>query len=179
MEFNLGVILATLINFLILLFGLKYFFFDKVKMIIESRENEIIDKLDSVDEELGKARTLAIKNERELQKAREEGKAITERYKKKAEKVYDEIVGTLIQAEQLKCEDIFLKYSQPPYGMSEEIITLMIAVICANLSYCLRFKYKNEVKNINNWKELVVIKDKKIDIDVSFGGGSILYKETH
>ena len=93
MEFNLGVILATLINFLILLFGLKYFFFDKVKMIIESRENEIIDKLDSVDEELGKARTLAIKNERELQKAREEGKAITERYKKKAEKVYDEIVS--------------------------------------------------------------------------------------
>ena len=93
MEFNLGVILATLINFLILLFGLKYFFFDKVKMIIESRESEIIDKLDSVDEELGKARTLAIKNERELQKAREEGKAITERYKKKAEKVYDEIVS--------------------------------------------------------------------------------------
>ena len=92
MEFNPGIILATVVNFLILFFGLKYFFFEKVKLIVEARENEIADKLDSADEELEKARTLAINNERELQRAREEGKAITERHKKKAEKVYDEIV---------------------------------------------------------------------------------------
>lgn len=30
MEFNLGVILATVVNFLILLFGLKYFFLKKL-----------------------------------------------------------------------------------------------------------------------------------------------------
>ena len=92
MEFNLGIILATIVNFLILFFGLKYFFFEKVKLIVEARENEISHKLDSADEELEKARTLAINNERELQRAREEGKAITERHKKKAEKIYDEIV---------------------------------------------------------------------------------------
>ena len=92
MEFNLGVMLATVVNFLILFFGLKYFFFEKVKLIVEARENEISEKLDSAEEELEKARTLAINNERELQRAREEGKAITERHKKKAEKVYDEIV---------------------------------------------------------------------------------------
>ena len=86
MEFNLGVMLATVVNFLILFFGLKYFFFEKVKLIVEARENEISQKLDSADEELEKARTLAINNERELQRAREEGKAITERHKKKAEK---------------------------------------------------------------------------------------------
>ena len=78
MEFNLGIILATIVNFLILFFGLKYFFFEKVKLIVEARENEISYKLDSADEELEKARTLAINNERELQRAREEGKAITE-----------------------------------------------------------------------------------------------------
>ena len=86
MEFNLGVMLATVVNFLILFFGLKYFFFEKVKLIVEARENEISQKLDSADEEFEKARTLAINNERELQRAREEGKAITERHKKKAEK---------------------------------------------------------------------------------------------
>lgn len=81
-------------------------------------------------------------------------------------KVYDEIVKELTEKEQKKCEEIFARYSRPPYGMSEDIITLMIAVVCANLSYCLRFRYNGEVKNINNWKELVVIKDKKIDVDV-------------
>ena len=92
MEFNLGVILATVVNFLILLFGLKYFFFEKVRLIIEARENEIVDKLDNADEELEKARTLAINNERLLSKAREEGKAITEEHKRRAEKIYEEIV---------------------------------------------------------------------------------------
>ena len=75
MEFNLGVMLATVVNFLILFFGLKYFFFEKVKLIVEARENEISQKLDSADEELEKARTLAINNERELERVREEGKA--------------------------------------------------------------------------------------------------------
>lgn len=85
---------------------------------------------------------------------------------KRAKIVYDKIVKDLTGNSSKKCSDIFDEYSKPPYGMSEDIITLMIAVICANLSYCLRFKYKDEIRNINNWKELVIIKDKKIKIDV-------------
>lgn len=85
---------------------------------------------------------------------------------KKSKFVYEEIVKELNEKEKLDCQAIFSKYSQSPFGMSEDIITLMIAVVCANLSYCLRFKYRGEIKNINNWKELVVIKDKKIDVDV-------------
>ena len=85
---------------------------------------------------------------------------------KSAKLVYDEIVKELNEKEAKECDELFVKYSQPPYGMSEDIITLMISVICANLNYCLRFKYKGEIKNINIWKDLVVIKDKKIDIDV-------------
>ena len=99
-------------------------------------------------------------------------KCINEQYRiippenKNARLVYDDIVKELTGTESKDCSEIFAKYTKPPYGMSEDVITLMIAVICANLSYCLRFKYKGELKNINNWKELVVIKDKKIDIDV-------------
>lgn len=99
-------------------------------------------------------------------------KCINEQYRvippeeKKAKFVYDDIVKELTEKESKECEEIFKKYTQPPFGMSDDIITLMIAVICANLSYCLRLRYKGEIKNINNWKELVVIKDKKIDIDV-------------
>ena len=86
MEFNLGVILATVVNFLILLFGLKYFFFEKVKLIVEAREHEIMNKLDSADEELEKARTLAINNERELKRAREEGRLLQKDIRKRLKK---------------------------------------------------------------------------------------------
>ena len=65
MEFNLGVMLATVVNFLILFFGLKYFFFEKVKLIVEARENEISQKLDSADEELEKARDFEAKKNNE------------------------------------------------------------------------------------------------------------------
>ena len=77
---------------------------------------------------------------------------------KRARKVYDEIVDVINKEKEYQCKRIFEKYSCPPYGMSEDIITLMIAVVCANLSYCLRFRYEDEIKNINNWKELVVKK---------------------
>ncbi|MCI9303667.1 F0F1 ATP synthase subunit B [Clostridium sp.] len=130
MEFNLGVILATVVNFLILFFGLKYFFFEKVKLVVEARENEISQKLDSADEEFEKARTLAINNERELQRAREEGKAITERHKKKAEKVYDEIVGEAKSEANLIVErakiEIEREKEKAEYALKKEAIDLAL-----------------------------------------------------
>ena len=41
MEINLGLILASLINFFILFAILKHFFFNKVEAIIEEREDYI------------------------------------------------------------------------------------------------------------------------------------------
>ena len=115
MEFNLGIILATIVNFLILFFGLKYFFFEKVKLIVE---------------ELEKARTLAINNERELQRAREEGKAITERHKKKAEKIYDEIVEEAKSEANLIIErakvEIEREKEKAEYALKKEAIDLAL-----------------------------------------------------
>ncbi|MFR5367674.1 hypothetical protein [Intestinibacter bartlettii] len=85
---------------------------------------------------------------------------------KNTRRVYDDIVTCINQKREYECKDIFDIYCRPPYGMSEDVVVLMIAVICANLSYCLRFRYNNTMVSVNNWKELVVIKDKKINIDV-------------
>jgi len=85
---------------------------------------------------------------------------------KKSRQVYDKIVASINYSRELACKDIFDTYCHPPYGMSEDIVILMIAVICANLSYCLRFRYDDSLVSINNWKEFVVIKDKKIDVGV-------------
>lgn len=90
---NPGLILASIINFLILYLILKHFFFAKVKAVLDEREEYINNQLDSADEANDRARALVIENERILQKAREEGNKITEIKKKKAEKIYEEIVG--------------------------------------------------------------------------------------
>lgn len=83
---------------------------------------------------------------------------------KNAKKVYDHIYNKIYSEKEIPISYIYDTFSKPPYGMSEEIITLLIAVTCANLSYCVRIKY-NGIKNINVWKDDVVINnDKKIDI---------------
>lgn len=85
---------------------------------------------------------------------------------KKVRQVYDRIIASINENKEYPCKNIFDIYCRPPYGMSEDVVMLMIAVICGNLSYCLRFRYGETLININSWKELVVIKDKKIDIDI-------------
>lgn len=92
MDINWSVVIATIINFIILLAILKHFFFTKVQAIITERENHISDRLDETEEELEKARMMAIENERTIQRAKKEGKLITEEYKQKAEKIYEEII---------------------------------------------------------------------------------------
>lgn len=93
MEINPSVIIATIINFIILLAILKHFFFNKVKAIISEREEIINEKLDNADEEFEKARIIAIENERSLKSAKEDGRKIIEEHKRKAEVTYEEIVS--------------------------------------------------------------------------------------
>jgi len=54
MEINWSLIVGTIINFIILLAILKHYFFNKVKDVIEDRQNEIEDKIIRADEDLEK-----------------------------------------------------------------------------------------------------------------------------
>lgn len=92
MSINPSTLIATIINFVILYLILKKFFFAKIAAIIEEREELINEKLDNAEEEITKARILAIENEKILKKAREEGKLITQQEKAKADKIYHEII---------------------------------------------------------------------------------------
>lgn len=93
LEINPSTLIATIINFIILMLILKHFFFKKVEAIINERENLINEQLDYAEEESEKARMIAIENERILKSAREQGKLITEKHKEKAEKLYEEIIN--------------------------------------------------------------------------------------
>ena len=130
MEINLGLILASVINFIILLAILKHFFFGKVKAIIDEREDYINDRLDSAEEATDKARMIAIENERALNRAKEEGKATTEAHKKKAEKVYNEIVEDAKSEANLIIErarvEIDREREKVEYSLKKEAIDLAL-----------------------------------------------------
>ncbi len=84
----------------------------------------------------------------------------------RASEVYEWITNKINTSKELNCKEIYDTLCQPPYGLSEEIITLMIAVVCSNLSYCLRVRYKG-VKNINVWKnDVVTNNDQKVNLTV-------------
>ncbi len=84
---------------------------------------------------------------------------------KNAKIIYEKIVKEIDEKHEMTCKKIYDIYCKPPYGMSEEAVTLMIAVVCANLNYCLRVKYEDTLKNINIWKDDIITKDdKKVDI---------------
>ena len=130
MEINLGLILASIINFIILLAILKHFFFNKVKTIIDEREAYINEQLDSAEEAAEKARMIAVNNQRELQMAKEKGKKITEEQKRKAELVYSEIVSDAnneakIIMERAKVE-IEREREKVEFGLKKEAIDLAI-----------------------------------------------------
>lgn len=92
MEIDFSTVLMTWVNFAIIVLILKYFFWDKLKGIIQERQNSIDEKLTKADEDSEKARMYLLQNERILKEAREEGKKITEKQKQKGDKIYDEIV---------------------------------------------------------------------------------------
>ncbi|SHK63875.1 ATP synthase F0 subcomplex B subunit [Clostridium cavendishii DSM 21758] len=92
MEFQLSTLIATLINFAIIILVLKHFFWDKIQNVLQEREDLIEGTIAKADEDAEKARRLRIENETILKSAKEEGKKITEAKKKKADAVYNEIV---------------------------------------------------------------------------------------
>lgn len=92
MSINPTILILSIINFIILYFILKKFFFEKIEGIIDERQDLINSKLDEAEEEVTRARILAVENERIAKSARDEGKLITKRQKEKADKIYNEII---------------------------------------------------------------------------------------
>ena len=92
MDIDPSVLLMTLINFFILVLILKHFFWERIRIAIQDREDFIQEQLSNAEDESQKARLYLIENERILKSSKEEGKKIIEKKKQKANKVYSEIV---------------------------------------------------------------------------------------
>ena len=92
MEIDFMRILATIINFIILILILKHFFWDKIKRAIDARQEAIDETILKADEDAEKARRLRLDNERIIKSAKEEGRKLREEQKKEADRIYKEIV---------------------------------------------------------------------------------------
>ncbi|WP_373897947.1 F0F1 ATP synthase subunit B [Haloimpatiens sp. FM7315] len=85
-------IIFAMINFLVLFLILRKKLFNPVSNFMKNRSEKIRNNIESAKVDKEEASKYKEESARELLKARVEGKNIVETYKKKAEKVYDEIV---------------------------------------------------------------------------------------
>lgn len=84
----------------------------------------------------------------------------------KARAVYDGVLNQLNSNHEYNCRSFFETYCYPPYGLSEEAAIMMLAVILANNSYTVRIQYGSEQCSVIRWKDEVISKDKKINLDL-------------
>ena len=130
MEIDPSVLIATLINFGVLILILKHFFWDKIKEVIQDREDYIEEQLSKADEDTEKARIYLIENERILKASKEEGKKIIEKKKQKANQVYSEIVEeankearSIIKRAELEIER---EKEKAQYELKKQVVNLAI-----------------------------------------------------
>lgn len=121
-------IIATIINLVILVFILRYFFWDKIRKVIEDRQKAINERLASADRARSEAAKLKAENEKALKDAYEEGNRIIAAKKAAAEEVYNKIVESAQEeAENLKLkanEQIELDINTAQLTLKEQVIDL-------------------------------------------------------
>lgn len=130
MEINFSEMIATIINFIILVLILKHFLWDKIAKVIQEREEYVEDKLTKADEEAEKARLYLVENERILSTSRREGKKIIEEKKDKANELYNEIIADANKEAKAIMDrakfDIEREKEKAEYELKKEVVNLAI-----------------------------------------------------
>ncbi|MCM1989548.1 F0F1 ATP synthase subunit B [Oceanirhabdus seepicola] len=93
MDIELKYIIAAIINFGILFFILKKFFFDKVNNFVENRQSEIKNSYDGIEEERQAVADEKNSVEQEMKEIKDKAIRIFEEYKMDAEKNKEKITN--------------------------------------------------------------------------------------
>lgn len=92
MEIETSIIVATIINFILLLIIMKYFLFKPVDNIITARQQRISEDIEKANSDKVYAENLKNENEKKLIEIEDKGKKIIEDYKLEAEKIQSGII---------------------------------------------------------------------------------------
>ena len=132
MHIELSIVIATIINFIILFFVLKHFFWEKIKTAIDERQKTIVDTLNGADEKFKEGTEFRATNKAILDGAKEEGKKITEARKHQADKIYDEILESAREESgamrNRAKNDIEREFDKARFEIKEQVIELALIV---------------------------------------------------
>ncbi|MBU3179856.1 F0F1 ATP synthase subunit B [Clostridium psychrophilum] len=92
MNLQVSTIIFTIINFIILLFILKHFFYHPLNKIMDDRKNGINTSIKNAKDNEKKAEISRKEKDRLLHESKTTGREIVEEYKVKAQKVSQEII---------------------------------------------------------------------------------------
>lgn len=132
MELELNKVIWTIINFLILFFILKHFFFAKIEKILNEREQFILNKINSANEKEVKAEKLLEEREELINEARLEGKKIVEKRKLQGDRIYDELIEkakvNAQEIEERKMKELNLSKEKVREELKEETVSIAISL---------------------------------------------------
>lgn len=80
--------------------------------------------------------------------------------------IYNLMLKKFTKDKSIPVKDVFSTLTMPPFGLSEEIIALLVAVFCSNMNYCLRCKVNEEIFSIANWRDQIITNNGK---KINFG----------
>lgn len=92
MEINLGTILFTMLNALLIYVILRKILFVPVTNFMNNRTNSIQNQIKEAEDKVNSANQLKAQYEAKISKAEADGKKIVDEYKSKASKLYDDMV---------------------------------------------------------------------------------------
>ena len=92
LSLHLPTIVFTIVNFIILLYILKYFFSKPVNKILDDRKNGIDTSIKNAKENEEKAEVSRKEKDQLLHESRSKGREIVEEYKVKAQNISQEII---------------------------------------------------------------------------------------
>jgi hypothetical protein len=77
--------------------------------------------------------------------------------------IYSYLENKLKVEKEISCKKIFEELCIPPYGLNDYVVVYLLAVFCANLSYCIRPLLKKVTYSVIKWKD-IIIGDSKVDL---------------
>lgn len=152
MEINLGIIIASTINFFIFYFILKKFVFNKTLVIINKRKIEVEEAFKKARDEEERAEQIKKEHEANIKRYKEEGLRLVESFKDKADKVYLETVAEATKEAALVRERAIVDAEREKQKAEKEIKSEIV-----NLS--LKFAEKALEKEINEEEHKRLIDD--------------------
>lgn len=93
MDISISQVIATIINFVLTYFILRHLLFKPITKAIEDRENLIEGRIIKSEEDMKEAQKLKMENQQLLKDSKNNGKAVVEKYKEKAELVSTDIIS--------------------------------------------------------------------------------------